>query len=346
MKMQARFVTCGVMPWLLFFTIAARAQTQIDDSQTAPPTPFPGNVLFDRNDPKEDLQELSLQGSDLRPVVPVPGGTSITPDFTRELYQMQWRSGDAMDVYIIRPKGVSRPPVVIYLYGYPVDANRFRNDTFCRLVTRGGVAAIGFVPALTAERYHDVPMRTWFVSDLHDSIVKTVHDVQMMITYAESRPDLDARRLGIFGQGAGATIAGLAATVDTRIQTVDLLDPWGDWPEWMAKSTLVPEAERNALLKPEFLTPLAPLDPTHWLPSLSGRSLRLDDALFETGTPAEAKKKIEAALPSSAQLVSYRTHNDFERNALTDGKLVAWIQQQVLSKPETRDVSGHVSGQQ
>ncbi len=290
-----------------------------------------GDMRIDANDPRENLHELSLRGSTLQAVAPIPGGTAQTADFTRELYQMQWRSNDAMDVYIIRPKGVTKPPVIIYLYGFPVDPNRFRNDAFCKLVTRGGVAAIGFVPALTAERYHSVPMRTWFVSELHDSIVKTVHDIQMIATYAASRQDIDGSRIGIFGQGAGATIAGLAATVDPRIQAVDLLDPWGDWPVWMAKSKLIPENERGDLLKPERLQALASLDPIHWLPTLTGRPLKLDDALYENNTPAEAKAKIEAALPVHTLLARYSTQADFDKNAIADGQLVHWLQNQLLT---------------
>jgi hypothetical protein len=304
-------------------------------AQTAPHAQAPaGDMRIDSNDPRENLHELSLHGSSLQALTPIPGGTAETVDFTRELYQMQWRGNDAMDVYIIRPKGVAKPPVVIYLYGFPIDPNRFRNDAFCKLVTKGGVAAIGFVPALTAERYHSVPMRTWFVSELHDSIVKTVHDVQMIATYAASRQDIDGSRIGIFGQGAGATIAGLAATVDPRIQAVDLLDPWGDWPAWMAKSKLVPENERGDLLKPERLQALAPLDPLHWLPALNGHSLKLDDALYENNTPAEAKAKIEAALPAHALLVRYPTQADFDKNAIADGQLVRWLQDRLQNQTQ------------
>lgn len=310
-------------------------------AQTVPHTQAPvGDMRIDSNDPRENLHELSLRGSTLQAVTPIPGGTAETADFTRELYQMQWRSNDAMDVYVIRPKGVAKPPVVIYLYGFPVDPNRFRNDAFCKLVTQGGVAAIGFVPALTAERYHSVPMRTWFVSELHDSIVKTVHDVQMIATYAATRHDIDGSRIGIFGQGAGATIAGLAATVDPRIQAVDLLDPWGDWPAWMAKSKLVPENERGDLLKPERLQALAPLDPVHWLPVLNGHQLKLDDALYENNTPAEAKAKIEAALPAHALLVRYPTQADFDKNAIADGQLVRWLQDQLLTGESAPKIAG------
>jgi hypothetical protein len=323
--------TTALLPLALCLLTASRIPAAVAQAPNSAPSPA-GNLQLPSGDPRENLQDLSLRGSSLQVEPPLSGGTAQNADFTRELYQMQWRAGDPIDVYVIRPRGVAKPPVAIYLYGFPGEGNRFRNDTFCRLVTRGGVAAIGFVPAMTGERYHDVPMRMWFVSELHDSIVKSVHDVQMIANYAATRADLDGGRIGIFGQGAGATIAGLAATVDPRIQAVDLLDPWGDWPDWVAKSKLVPDNERPDYEKPEFLQPLAPLDPVQWLPQLASRSLKLDDALYETTTPAEAKAKMEAVLPAASLLVRYPTQADFEKNAITDGKLVAWIQDQLLAK--------------
>jgi hypothetical protein len=73
-----------------------------------------------------------------------------------------------------------------------------------------------------------------------------------------------------------------------------------------------------------------------WLPSLKDRPLKLDDALFESGTPMESKKRIEAALPAAAKLQRYETHADFEKNALADGQLVVWLQQQVSHLPPRR----------
>ena len=313
------------------FAQLAQTDQPAANSQSTVQTPA-GDLRLESGDPRENLQALSVRASSLEALQPIPGGAAESSGFIRELYQMQWRANDPMDVYVIRPKGAVKPPVAIYLYGFPVDPDRFRNDAFCKLVTKGGVAAIGFVPALTAERYHSVPMKTWFVSDLHDSIVKTVHDVQMVVDYAQSRKDLDGSRVGIFGQGAGATIAGLAAMVDPRIQAIDLLDPWGDWPEWVAKSKLIPEDERASYLNPAYLKPLEPLDPLQWLKKLAGRPLKLDDALYETNTPAEAKAKIETAMPANALVVRYRSRTEFEANALSDGKLVDWIQAQLTDK--------------
>ncbi len=125
----------------------------------------------------------------------------------------------------------------------------------------------------------------------------------------------------------------LAASVDPRIQAIDLLDPWGDWTTWTEKSTLIPEAERPEFRKPSFLEPLAPLDPLQWLPALAGRPLKLDDVLYETTTPAEAKAKIEAKLPPSALLVRYATKAQFQQQAIQNGQLVTWIQHQLNAQP-------------
>ena len=100
----------------------------------------------------------------------------------------------------------------------------------------------------------------------------------------------------------------------------------------MAKSKLVPENERTDLLKPQRLQALEPLDPIHWLSILNGRLLKLDEALYENNTPAEAKAKIEAALPAHALLVRYPTQADFDKNAIADGQLVRWLQSRIKDR--------------
>jgi hypothetical protein len=86
--------------------------------------------------------------------------------------------------------------------------------------------------------------------------------------------------VGMFGEGSGATIAILAAAVEPRLKVLDLLDPWGDWPDWLSKSSLIPKEERADYLKPEFLKQVELLEPIKWLPQLQSRTLRLQDALY------------------------------------------------------------------
>ena len=128
-------------------------------------------------------------------------------------------------------------------------------------------------------------MREWFISELQESLAASAHDVQMVLDYLATRNDLDMSRVGMFTQGSGASIGILTSAVDPRIKVLDALDPWGDWPTWMATSPFVPEEERAEYVKPEFLKKAAALEPIDWLPRVQAKKFRLQDATFELNTP-------------------------------------------------------------
>lgn len=248
--------------------------------------------------------------------------------FTREVVRVQWRSGDPIDLYIIKPAGVKNPPIILYLYDYPKETDQYHNREFCRLLTKDGFAAVGFVPALTGQRYHDRPMKEWFVSELRESLATSAHDVQMVLNYLASRGDVDMNRVGIFGDGSGASIAILAAAVDPRIRTLDLQDPWGDWPDWIKESKRIPEGERPGYLKPEWLAGVAPLDAVKWLPQLKTPKIRIQFVKDIRVTPADVQQKIEAAAPTNAQVVHYDNIAAF-RAAVAGGTGLDWIKQKM-----------------
>jgi hypothetical protein len=274
----------------------------------------------------EKWDTLSLEGSDLRPDASIPGQTDIFPEFTRELVRVQWRDGDPIDLYIVRPVGVSKPPAVIYLYGYPREAVRFLDRDFCRTVTKNGYAAIGFSSMLTGQRYHDVPMQKWFVSDMQHSLVGTTHDVQMVMNYLAARGDVDMSNIGVFGEGSGATIALLAASVDRRIKAVDVLNPWGDWPSWFAGSHAVPSGERSRYTAPDFLKEIARLDPVVVLPRLTSIPLRLQQSLWDDGdVPAASRDRIASVLPSNVALARYRDAREYYEKVGNNGRMLDWI---------------------
>jgi hypothetical protein len=107
-----------------------------------------------------------------------------------------------------------------------------------------------------------------------------------------------------------------------------LLDPWGDWPDWLSGSPQVPEDERAKYLTPEFLKSVAALDPVAYLPSLKTPSLRLQQTLSEPITPKTAKERIAAALPDPSQLAKYANAEDLLKAWNTAG-LSGWIKQQM-----------------
>jgi hypothetical protein len=278
---------------------------------------------------KESFSNLTLEGSELTAQEPIFGHRTEYPTFIRELWQFRWRPNDPIDVYIILPRNVTKPPVSLYLYGYPNDTDTFKNDGFCERATRNGVAVIGFVSALTGQRYTNRPYKEWFISELPESLASTVHDVQMILNMIQQRKDLDVdmTRVGIFGQGSGGAIAILAASVDKRIQAVDLLDPWGDWPDWFPKAYEVPEKERASYLTDEFQKKLEALEPVKALPALKDRKVRINFA-GPAREAAEAVKKLESAAPSKAEIHHLATSED-ERNAFAAGRLFDWMAEQL-----------------
>jgi hypothetical protein len=278
----------------------------------------------------ERFDTPSLEGSELTPgqALPVSESTFQEEGYTHEVVRVTWRLDDGIDLYIVKPIGVKKPPVILYLYSYPFEMDRFLSHDFCKFLVKDGYAAVGFPAALTAQRYHDIPMKEWFVSDLQSSLAITAHDVQMILNYLGTRGDLDMNRVGMFGDGSGATIAILAAAEDARIKTLDLLDPWGDWPDWIAKSTRIPENERPDYMKPEWLAKVALLDPVKWLPQLKTQKIRIQFIKAVTITPLAAQQKMEAAAPANAQIVHYDDSAAF-KNAIAGGTGFDWIKQQV-----------------
>jgi hypothetical protein len=321
---------------LLFLALlvqsASAQQTEETTTSKAKTTQAPAAAAQNAEASHEDWGDLSITQSGLRVGEPLLGEKDDYPEFTRELLQVQWRASDPIYLYVVRPRGVENPPVILYLYSYPYEKPRFLNTDFCRRVTKDGFAAVGFMSALTGHRYHDRPMRKWFVSELREALGTSTHDVQLVLNYLASRGDLDMHRVGMFAEGSGAAIAILAAAADTRIKALDLYNPWGDWPDWLAKSSLVPETERADYLKPEFLAQVATLDPVQWLPKLGSRRIRIVHVRKDGTTPELCKKKIESAAPSLIQIVRYEDSQALII-ASAKGQLFQWIKENVRDTP-------------
>jgi hypothetical protein len=319
-----RALALGTM--LLFLGRLGAAQL----SPASPPVADPADTRF--QGVQEDWTTSALTTSHLKPARPLVF-VAEKPGYTLELLQVQWRWGDPIDLYVMKPKGVKKPPVILYLYGYPTDTDIFKNDAYEDLVTRNGFAAVGFVSALTGHRYHDRPMKQWFLSELQECLSTSAHDVQMVLNYLATRDDLDMNRVGMFAQGSGASIAILASAVDPRIKVLEALDPWGNWPTWMANSPFVPQNERAEYVKPEFLKKIAALDPVDWLPKIQAKKFRLDNEGFDTNTPNAIKEKLRAAVPAGSIVMLYKSMDEF-KPAFEDGKNLEWIQHELQSLPE------------
>jgi hypothetical protein len=282
---------------------------------------------------QEDWSSLDIGVSQLKPEPPLEAQTDEGANFVRTLVQMKWRPGDPLDVYVIVPKGVKKAPTILYLYGYKDDTDRFKDDRWCERAVSGGYAAVGFVSALSGHRFHDRPMRQWFVSELQESLGSTVHDVKFILDYLGQRDDIDMNRIGMFGQSSGGTIAILAAAADPRIKAVDALDPWGDWPVWLAQSWVTHEdPDHSNFASADFLKRVAPLDPVKWLPTMKTKHIRIQQVMDNTATPDTAKNAIKKAAPKRAEVVRYDQTGQFS-DAASHGRLFGWVKGQLQATP-------------
>lgn len=308
--------------------LSASAQTAPQAPSTADETAvqLPNNSRWGT----EDWRKLPISESGLNQsqYVAVVLGRTETENYTREQIRVQWRLTDSFDIYVVLPHGVKNPPAILYLYDYRFSSDRFRDEGWCTRVTRGGIAAVGFTSALSIERRDNRAMKEWFVSELPEALGTSTHDVQMALNYLGSRGDINMSRIGMFGQGSGGAIAALAASVDKRITAVDLLDPWGDWPDWLKYSQQIPEDERSRFLTAEFLHSVSGMDPAQVLRSLPGTRVRVQQVMDDQVTPQEAKSGIAAAVRSPQVLMQYKDSEEHAAEWHKSG-LTGWLRNQL-----------------
>ena len=327
-------------PKLLAFGLLLTLTTTVSRSQEVSPTPMvtappaavqPEDVVprFSQN---EDWSALPLAKSGLNTDTYVAVVLSKTeqPEYTRELLRVQWRAADPIDLYVVLPHGATKPPAILYLYDFRFDTDRFRDDGWCKRAVQGGFAAVGFGSALSRQRFHSRPMKEWFVSELQEALGESTHDVQMVLNYVASRGDIDMNRIGMFAQGSGGAIALLAAAVDPRIRVLDVLNPWGDWPDWLKESPQIPVDERSTYLEPQFLSKVAALDPVSYLPQLHVKALRVEQIMDEPITPQSAKDKLSAAVTSPVSAVRYKDASAHLAVWRVNG-ISGWIREQLAS---------------
>jgi hypothetical protein len=314
--------------------------------QTAPPKDSPlsfspsSSVFATANDAdyREDFSTLTLKGSAFFPLTPVLGQTDDDPKmpFIRERWQMMWRPADSFDLYVCKPRGISgKLPVILYLYTYPGSTDRFKSDDWCMTMTSEGFAAIGFLSAYTGARLEmRSPIATFF-TDFQESLASTVHDIPFILDYLATRDDLDMTRVGMYGQGSGGTIAILASSVDKRIRAINVLTPWGDWPNFFSQTRYVAADKRAKFMAPEFQTKIAPFDPVKVLPKVQARSVRIDDVRKSGPMPDSSQEHLEAAAPSTAIINQYGDPAALVPHA-SAGEQFAWLKTELQSKAKPK----------
>src|SRR5215831_12197628 len=78
--------------------------------------------------PNEDWNSIYISKGELKAREPLVGETDEEPTFTRQLVEVAWRPADPIYLFVMIPKLVAKPPIILYLYTYPTETDRFLNE--------------------------------------------------------------------------------------------------------------------------------------------------------------------------------------------------------------------------
>jgi dienelactone hydrolase len=209
------------MPWLLsLVAVVVLAQA---------PAEYP---------PPEKVKAAFLQLLD-RPRVPLDMKTGATADLGDGLVleHLSFASEKKADgtvervpAVVVRPaKGEGKRPAVIVLHG--TGGSKDGMVPFMKALAKRGIIGVAIDARYHGGRaggtkgaatYNEAIVRAWKAKPgqpvEHPFYYDTCWDVWRTVDYLETRPDVDARRLGIIGFSMGGIETWLAAAVDDRIQ--------------------------------------------------------------------------------------------------------------------------------
>ena len=140
--------------------------------------------------------------------------------------------GKALYGILRKPRGVARPPVMIMAVG--LDSTKEETDAYEQPFLARGIATLVFDGPGQGEGEYDFPIRGDY-----EVPVKAVVD------YIETRRDLDAARIGMWGVSLGGYYAPRAAAFEKRIKACIALGGPFDWgAAWDGLPELTREAFR------------------------------------------------------------------------------------------------------
>jgi len=131
-----------------------------------------------------------------------------------------------------KPEGSGKPPVVVMCVG--LDSTKEEMDVYEGIFLARGMATLAFDGPGQGEAEYDIPIRGDY-----EVAVKAVVD------YIETRPDLDAKRVGLWGVSLGGYYSARAAAFEKRVKAcISLSGPYNWVDTFDGRNELSREAFR------------------------------------------------------------------------------------------------------
>lgn len=214
------------------------------------------------------------------------------------------RTNRMLELDFYRPYGTNRFPVIVVLPiiggGYPLE--RF----FCSYFARRGMAAV-LVRRDRLKRTLDD------LGEINNTLQHAAIDARQAIDWIETRPELDASRIGVFGISMGGIRAAFLTPLDSRIRAACIGLAGGDLPYIIAHSReggivrrRTPYLEKCGLSKVEFeqkLRTCLACDPLAVAPFIDPSKVLLVLATFDAAVPTKKGFELRRAMGNPETII-------------------------------------------
>ena len=214
------------------------------------------------------------------------------------------RTNRVLELDFYRPTGTNRTPVIIVLPiiggGYPLE------KLFCAYFARQGMGAV-------LVRRDGLKRTLDDLEEINDTLQQAAIDSRQAMDWIETRPELDASRIGIFGISMGGIRAAFLAPLDSRIRAAVIGLAGGDLPYIIAHSKengivhrRTPYLEKHGITQKEFeqeLRATLTCDPLTVASSIDPHKVLLVLATFDTCVPSKKGFELRRAMGKPETLI-------------------------------------------
>ena len=179
---------------------------------------------------------------------------------------------------------------------------------------------------------HDIPALTVFMAyygprrepgskerllstDIEKSVAnvrQTVLDCRLAVAWLESRPEVDANKLGVLGTSLGSFVGGVFGGVEPKLHSVNLLLGGGALVEAFSEHpiavVLMPLLKLAGFTAPKLKKLIDPVDPITYAEQLKGKRLLLIAASHDDVVPPMAMKRLWEATGKPEMIWVEATH--------------------------------------
>jgi dienelactone hydrolase len=311
---------------------------------------------------RDDFRRMILSDRKSGPLNPQLSSTTDVGNLRVERVKFTPEAGQDAVAVIYRPKEEKKYPAIIVQHFLGGSKDHPVMGLFLPQLAQRGFVVAAIDGRYRGERQNGKSLEAAMVESLrtgkgHPFLVDTTYDILRLTDYLETRPDVDAARIGMTGFSEGGIITWMAAAADDRIKVAapvigvttfkDMLE-MADGPEVQARlqqfepvlkeyARDLGEKEVNAKVLQMAWTKLVPgmvdrFDAPNILPLIAPRPLLIlsheQDELF----PVEGARKAYAATKTRYTELKVEDHLDFrvapglKHAAFNPGEVMALMQ--------------------